>query len=211
VISARFALPTACLLAIALVPTTIHTYRADVLDDGLTATAVPEVLDGMPSTPTDRKAAWVRNILDSTDWIERTYQVAGDDVELFVGRSYDAKRLYHHPELALLRGTETEPAGVERLPARMDVPLHVLRTARDGRRGVAVYVLIYDGRLIENPVLFQLRTSAELLVSRRRPMTLLLASDLSGRREDLASAPATRVVLAALDAFSSQQPAAAGP
>jgi hypothetical protein len=146
----------------------------------------------------------VRNNLDSEDWIERTYTAGGQDVRLFVGRSYDAKRLYHHPELALLRGTETEPAGVTRLEGRPELPLHVIKTSHEGRRGVAVYALLYQRRFVENPVLFQLRTSAELLVSGRRPMTLFMASDLAGKADRLDAAPATRVLLAAVDAFTAQ-------
>jgi hypothetical protein len=203
-ISARYATPTAIVLALALVPTGIHTYRGDEANDGWTARAIPAVLEGMSSTQTGRKPAWVKNNLASDDWIERLYQNNGEAVFLFVGRSYDSKRLYHHPELALLRGTETKPAGVMHTMARPDIPLHVLETQKNGQRGTALYALLYDGRFIDAPVLFQLRTSVELLVSRRKPMTLFLASDLSGRVSDVDHAAATRVLLAAIEAFQSQ-------
>lgn len=205
-ISARYAAATAVLLAMALVPTVLHTYRGAVAPDGLTTAAIDPVLQGMPSTATARKAAWVKNTLESDDWIERIYRVDGQEATLFVGRSYDAKRLYHHPELALLRGIETEPAGVARTTARPNVPLHLLRTARDGREGIGAYALLYDGRFIENPIAFQLRTSAALLVSAPRPMTLFLASDLSGDLSTLDDAPATRLLLAAIRSFESQRP-----
>lgn len=203
-ISPRYAAAIAILLAIALVPTTIHTYLGTVVADTLQASAVPAVLDGMPSAATERKPAWVWNNLQSRDWIERTYRVEGKEVLLFVGRSYDPKRLYHHPELALLRGTETEPAGVAHVKERPDVPLHTLRTMRDGRRGIGVYALLYDGRFIQDPVAFQLRTSVELLVTGRKAMTLFLASDLSGDRGHVAEAPSTKILLAAIAAFEAQ-------
>jgi hypothetical protein len=203
-ISARYAVPIALLLALALVPTGIHTYWGSVATDGLTTGTIPAVLLGMKSTATARKAAWVKNNLDSDDWIERVYRGQGQDVILFAGRSYDAKRLYHHPELALMRGTETAPAGVTRATARPDVPLHMLTTAKDNRKGVAVYALLYDRRFIESPIAFQLKTSAELLVTGRRPMTLFLASDLSGDPSRIDEAPATRVLLAAIASFESQ-------
>lgn len=203
-ISARYAAATAVLLALALIPTGIHTYWGAVAKDGRTTGAIPAVLLGMESRATARKAAWVKNNLDSDDWVERVYRSGGQDVILFVGRSYDAKRLYHHPELALLRGTETAPFGVTHATERPDVPLHVLTTAKDDRKGVAVYALLYDRRFVESPVAFQLRTSAELLVTGRKPMTLFLASDLFGDPAKIDAAPATHVLLAAIASFESQ-------
>jgi hypothetical protein len=200
-ISPRYAAPVAAILALALVPTVIHSYRGARLDDGLRAASVADTLDGMTSSPTARKAGWVRNNFATDDWIERTYSVHGTDVSLFVARSYDPKRLYHHPELALLRGTQTTPGQVVWTEARPDIPLHVLATARDGRQGVGVYALMYDGRFIDNPLLFQVRTSVELLVSGRRPMTLFMSSALEGRAADIENAPATRVLLAAIHDF----------
>jgi hypothetical protein len=209
-ISSRHAPWVAVLLAVALVPTAIHSYWGATAADALKASAIPAMLDGMPSVPTERRAAWVKNTLGSEDWIERTYRVDGAEVLVFVGRSYDAKRLYHHPELALLRGTETGPAGVARAPARPDVPLHLLTTKRDGAQGLAAYALLYDGRFVEDPIAFQLRTSAELLVGGRKPMTLFLASDLRGDVTQPEKAPATRVLLGAIRAFETQATAAAG-
>lgn len=210
-ISSRYAGVVALLLMLALVPTAIHSYWGVTATDGLTTRAIESALAGAPSTPTARKPAWVLNNLDSVDWTERVYKVNGEDVTLFAGRSYDAKRLYHHPELALMRGTETAAAGVMRTSARPDVPLHVLRTARDGRSGVAVYALLYEGRFVDNPIAFQVRAAAELLVSGRKPMTLFLASDLSGNPSQIDQAPATRTLLAAIASFEAQAPASPAP
>jgi hypothetical protein len=205
-ISPRYAAPVAALLALALVPTVIHSYRGAAVVDGLRAEAIPARLGDMGSSPINRRPGWVKDNFDTDDWIERTYKVDQRDVRLFVGRSYDAKRLYHHPELALLRGTQTTPGPVAYATARPDVPLHTIETSRDGRTGVAVYALLYDGSYINNPILFQLKTSAALLVSGRRPLTLFMASDLSGDPDRLDEAPATRVLLAAIEAFERQQP-----
>jgi hypothetical protein len=202
--STRYAIPTAVLLALALIPTTIHSYVGARATDTLTARDIPAVLQDMPSKPTARKAAWVQDTFESDDWVERIYDAGGDDVRLFAGRSYDAKRLYHHPELALLRGTETAPAGVTRASARPEIPLHLITTAREGRKGIAVYALLYDGSFVEDPVYFQLRTSAALLMSAPMPMTLFFASDLSGSASNVDEAPATRVLLAAISAFQAQ-------
>lgn len=200
-ISPRYAAPVAALLALALVPTVIHSYRGVRLDDGLRASAIAETLDGMPSTPTGRRPGWVLNTFDTEDWIERTYSVGGLETRLFVARSYDPKRLYHHPELALLRGSQTTPAGVRTSRARPDVPLHVIATERGGRQGVSVYALQYDGAYIEDPVAFQLRTSVALLVSGRKPLTLFMASAAEGSPAAVDDAPATRLLLAAIADF----------
>ncbi len=210
-IAPRYAVPVALALSLALLPTVIHSYRGMTLPDGRSAAAIPGTLGEWPSSPTTRRPAWVAEVFDSTDWVERVYRVGSDEVKLFVGRSYDAKRLYHHPELALLRGTETHGAGIAYAAARPDVPLHVLTAKRQDQEGVAVYALLSDGRFVGNPIAFQLRTSTELLFSGRRPLTLFMASDLAGRVDQLDAAPATRVLLAAIGAFEGQRPADALP
>jgi hypothetical protein len=208
-ISSRYAISAAVLLALALVPTVVHSYRQTRLDDSLRAAGIAVHLDGMPSSPTERRNEWVSRNFATGDWIERIYKTGPADVSLFVARSYDAKRLYHHPELALLRGIQTTPAGVVRASARPDIPLHVLETEKSGRRGIAVYALLYNGRFLDNPLLFQLRTSLELLVSGRKPLTLFMASALQGSRQRIDSAPATRVLLEAVRDFERQKPAPA--
>jgi hypothetical protein len=203
-ISPRFAAPVAVALAIALVPTVIHSYRGARLDDGLRAAGLSEALDGMPSVATTRKAAWVLNTFDTEDWIERTYKVNGVEATLFVARSYDPKRLYHHPELALLRGMQTTPAGLTRVDRRADVPLHMVDIERNSQKGVAVYALRYEDRYIDDPLVFQLRTAIELLVSRRKPLTLFMASAFAGSSDAIDEAPATRLLLSAIAEFERQ-------
>jgi hypothetical protein len=203
-ISPRYAAPVVALLALALVPTVIHSYRGVRVDDGLEAAAIAGTLQGMSSSPTARRAGWVRSNFDTDDWIERTYKENRIDVTLFVARSYDPKRLYHHPELAILRGTQTTPAGISRTTARPDIPIHVLGTEQNGRHGIAVYALLYDDRFIDNPILFQLRTSLQLLVSGRRPLTLFMTSAFAGNRDKVEESPATRLLLAAIEDFERQ-------
>jgi hypothetical protein len=183
-----------------------------VANDGLTTKAISPVLDGMTSTDSGRRANWPPTIMGTDDWIERVYHAGADgDVIIFVGRSYDPKRLYHHPELALLRGTETTPAGVGHTKARPDIPLHLLRTEKGGRSGIGVFALLYDGRFIENPVWFQIRTAAENVIAQRKPMTLFFASDLSGKLTNLDAAAATRVLVEAVRSFERQHSAGGQP
>jgi hypothetical protein len=201
VISSRFAPALTLLLCLALIPTVIHSYRGMVIDDGLTLTAVPETLEGMPSVPTERRARWVDTNFAAKDWFERTYTVGNEQVGLFAARSYDPKRLYHHPEIALLKSGGPRPAGRSTLPGRPDVPVHLLTISRGARKGIIAYALLYEGSYIEKPILFQLRTSADLLVSGRKPTTLFLAHDFAGSPDRLAEAPAIAVLGAAIRAF----------
>ncbi len=189
------------ILAIALVPTVIHSYLGAKTDDGRITSAIGATLAGLTSKPTERRGAWVKDIYDSEDWIERRYLGPnGEDVLLFVARSYDLKRLYHHPELGVLRGNDfTRPQ-----PAKLaGAPVHVLQSQSGS--GVALYGLLYERRFIENPISFQLKSSWWLLFSPRKPMTLFLAYD----RHSQSTAPldrsaAARVLTAAIKSFLSQ-------
>ena len=205
-ISSRFAPPTALALALALVPTVIHGYRGVRIHDGLTVAAIPAELGGIPSTPTNRKPGWAKDVFDSDDWIERTYQVPNSPVRLFAARSFDPKRLYHHPELAVVRGQEFDAAGTISLPGRPGVPVHLLKTTRNGQRGTVAYALLYKGEFVRSPIRFQLRTSAGLLVSGRRAMTLFLASDLAGKPDRPEDAPSVKLLDAAIRSFEAQAP-----
>ena len=199
-ISSRYAPAVCVLVALALVPTIIHSYTHTVAKDGLTTAAIPLSLNGAPSSPTEHDAAWGQRRFDSFDWTERRYRLDDGDVLLTVLRSYDLKKLYHHPELDVAYGAGYLRYGVERLNDRKDLPLHVLSDLN--RDSTAVYALHYDGGFVEDPITFQVRTAGELLFSPRQAMTLLFARDLrSTQGKALAQYPSTRVLLSAIDSF----------
>lgn len=205
-ISARYAPAICLLLACALVPTVIHTYGGDAPGDGLRTDAIPASLLGYSSRPSGRNENWGRNRFDSHDWFERNYTSGTDEVRLTVVRSYDYKALYHHPELAVAYGprfgSSFDEHEVVRFDARPEIPVHVLHPA-PGARAMAFYVMHHDGAFVENPLWFQLRTAGALLFSRRKPMTLFFAHDLSvpasASIDDLAG---VRLLFAAIDAFA---------
>ena len=199
-ISTRYAPAVCALIALALVPTIIHSYTHTVAKDGLVTAAIPLSLNGAPSSPTEHDAAWGQRRFDSFDWTERRYRLADGDVLLTVLRSYDLKKLYHHPELDIAYGTGYLHYDVERLDTKRDLPLHVLRDS-DGT-STAVYVLHYGEGFVENPIAFQVRAAGQLLFSPRQAMTLLFARDLQSTKDKpLARYPSTRVLLSAIDAF----------
>jgi hypothetical protein len=206
----RLAVPTAVLIGLALVPTLLHSYVDLRTDDGFTATAVDGQLAGLRSRPTDRRAGWAKKTLDSDDWSERRYEKPdGGNVTLFVSRSYDLKRLYHHPELAVAYGHDMRDNGIRRLAVMAEVPVHVLRANDDQGAGLALYALLYDGQFVDNPYTFQIRAAGELLFSPRRAMTLFFAHDETApAHASVDDAVAARVLTAAIRSFQSQTPSA---
>ena len=205
-ISTRFLAPISLLLAVAAIPTVIHSYRDSNVHDGRTARAIPLTLAGEAGVPTKRRPGWAEDRFSATDWTERRYGTP--EVKLFVGRSFDPKRLYHHPELAVDYGPSYRDGGIVRLSARPDVPFHTLISSGDNRGRVAIYALHADHGYIEDPIRFQLRSAFQMLFSGRTPMTLFFAAqDLPPERPVETSRAAT-LLLAAIAAFEAQRPSA---
>ena len=206
-ISTRYAPAVIALLVAALVPTVIHSYVDRPHEDGLSTKAIPLMLAGEIGAPSGRDAQWGQRRLDAHDWFERRYGGA-IDARLFVGRSYDAKQLYHHPEIEIAYGSSFGPRRIERFSARPEMPVHVLDGIDANARAVAIYVLLYDGHFVENPVTFQLRTSLELLFSRRKPMTIFFVRQQRATPETaIDGLLAQRLLFEAIDAFQRQEPA----
>jgi len=174
-ISTRYAIPVIILLALALIPTTIHSYIGATVNDGKSVQNIPLTLSNFTSTPAKRNAQWGEDIFGSTDWFERNYQDnQHTNVRLFVARAYDHKRLYHHPELALSYAQNLGKKEILQLPGHPEIPVHVLSKEDHSMR--VAYVLLYDGQFIKNPITHQISTSLNLLVNARKPMTLFYAS-----------------------------------
>ena len=199
--SSRYAPAVLAALIVALVPTIIHSYVRLVVTDGRATAAIPATLLTYSSSPTKRPVNWGASHFDSQDWFEREYVANGDKVVLTVVRSYDLKALYHHPELAVAyHDAKFDRATTETAADRPDVPVHVLTDREAGP--VALYVLLYDGRFIADPIRFQLRTAGELLFTGRKPMTLFFVRD-DAPPEGVTplELPAKRLLFEAIDQF----------
>ena len=205
-LSRRFALPIAILLGLVLVPTITHSYLGATVDDGKVTEAVDSTLAGLTSRSTDRNAGWVKRTFDSDDWIERRYTGPnGSSVLLFVARSYDLKRLYHHPELAVLYGNDFDDGGIANLPNHPEVWVRQLKRRAGAGERPAAYALLYDGEFVDNPIALQLRTSFELMVQPRKPMTLFMVLDEHARSgAPFESSQAAAVLGDAITSFFSQ-------
>ena len=207
-ITARYISSACVLVALALVPTIIHSYAGLVVEDGRSTSSIPMSLAGFTATPSTRDAGWGKRRFDSDDWIERQYLSGRDDVLLTVLRSYDLKRLYHHPELDIAYGTGYLSEDVVELTAAPGVPVRLLRTSAE-TNGTAMYALHYDDAFVENPLWFQVRVAGELLFSGRRAMTLFFARDgRSQQGTDINTYASARVLAAAIREFT--QPSSQG-
>ncbi|SHE23220.1 exosortase-associated EpsI family protein [methanotrophic endosymbiont of Bathymodiolus puteoserpentis (Logatchev)] len=174
-ISTRYVIPVIILLALALIPTIIHSYIGATDHDGKSVQNIPFTLNNFTSTPAKRNAQWGEDMFGSTDWFERNYQNRQHtNIRLFVARAYDHKRLYHHPELALSYAQNLGKKEILQLPKHPEIPVHVFNKEDHSMR--VAYVLLYDGQFIQNPIAHQISTSLNLLVNARKPMTIFYAS-----------------------------------
>lgn len=209
-IATRYVGAVAGLLALALVPTVVHSYLGLRVDDGRRTEVIPSTLADAREAPLDRPSTWTKPQFRSTDAFERLYMDgAGRSARLVVIRSYDIKTVYHHPENAVAYGMGYESAEVVRLPALPAVPIHVLRKEFPDP-AVALYALHYDQGFIEDPYAFQVRLAWTQVFRVRKPATLLFAR---GEGRDLdpldASLPA-KVLVAAINAFVAPSPVLTG-
>lgn len=204
-ISARYALPVSLVLMLALIPTVIHSYLGLETDDGLSAKKIKFELGNFNSEPTNRQPGWGEETFGSVDWIERAYtDEQGKTLRLFVGRSYDHKRLYHHPELALSYAKDLRSEGQIHLSGQPEIPVNLLHN--DMRPNMAAFVLLYDGKFIDNPISHQIRDSLKQLISARKPMTLFyIADDNAPKNTTFLQSPAASLLNKAIKDFMAQQ------
>ncbi len=193
----------ACLvIAVALVPTVIHSYMGVVVKDGLQTGSIPTTLEGYSSVPSGNDPGWGRRRFGSDDWFQRTYVSGPNEVQLTVLRSYDLKLLYHHPENDVARGAGLFVHEVITLQGLESVPVHLLRTEGEGQ-GSAMYALHYNDGFVSDPLWFQVSLAGELLFSGRRPMTLLFARDMRGAKGRTPDTyPSAQVLKAAVEKFT---------
>ena len=191
--SSRYAPVVTILLALALIPTVRNTYVDAHVTDGRLLQSIPMSLAGRYGNATERGTSWAKTSLEAEDAIERRY---GSDVTLFAARSFDAKQLYHHPELAVAYGRSYSVSGVRPAATRPQIPVHWLT----GKDVWAVYVLSYGDDYVSDPVRFELRRAFISLVTPRQPMTLFFAH---GRGQ--APADADALLLEAIDSFHTQR------
>ncbi len=199
----RYSTAVIILLIVALVPTIIHSYMDAKTNDGKSVKSIPATLQNYSSKPSKRNSQWGHDIFKSNNWFERDYYDMYDSkVRLFVARSYDHKRLYHHPELALSYGQSFNKKKVITLPEQPNIPINIL-ISEDQSKLIA-YTLLYDDKIIKNPITHQLRDSIRLLVSAKKPMTLFYTSQLISNSSVIERSSAVSLLVSAILNFRSQ-------
>ncbi|WP_394754011.1 hypothetical protein [Crenothrix sp.] len=205
-IASRYATPVAVLLSLALIPTVIHSYLKLAVDNSASTKAIRADLGEFISVPTRRNLNWGTHTFGCTDWFERTYKdKQGNTARLFVGRAYDHKRLYHHPELALSYAGDLRANGKILLSASQSVPLNLLH--HNTRSNIAAYALFFNGQFIDDPVAHQIKNSMSLLVSPEKPMTLFYISEDNLENQTVFEKTlSAKVLKEAIKSFLAQQP-----
>jgi hypothetical protein len=205
-IATRYTLPVAVLLSIALVPTIIHSYLNLSIDNSSPAKSISAMFSDLTSTPTRKNPGWGEETFGCTDWFERTYKdKQGNEVRLFVGRGYDHKRLYHHPELALSHAVDLRSTGLIKLLGEHVIPVNVLHHTTQSK--IAGYALFYDGHFIDDPIAHQVKNSLSLLVNAKKPMTLFYVSeDNIDNQTNFEKTLSAKVLTAAIKNYLVEQP-----
>ena len=197
-LSPRYAWTVAAVLLVAAVPTVLNVYRRP-------APLAPGVLEEKLSdrlgefSPGRRKAESIEELFGVRDFATRQY----GEIELFAARSYDGKRLFHFPELALAYGhaaTATRDEGGE-------LPVRVIEFAEARNVRVAAYALLYGQRRVAQPIRFYLSILPELFVGRREPMTLVyVQGDAPPGGEKALEAQLRDLLARAVDALDATEP-----
>jgi exosortase len=176
-ISDRFALATAALCALALVPVVLHSYLHVRRDDCANPRAlVPEMPVGSVSS---EREAEIRRGFDAHQWREGRLPPVGDAPEFrfAVIRSYDPKALYYRGTRRLWQDVEPGGDRLEWLESE-GVKLPIVRSRLGGEGGhsaataVIESLLVYEGKPVENGWLAQLRAAPRQAFGGSRPMTL---------------------------------------
>ena len=205
-ISSRYVMPVILLLTVALIPTAIHSYLGSKYDDGRSVQTIPTTLAGFSSEPYLRhNDSWAKSLYGSEDWIERIYKNDnGEKIRLFAARSYDYKKLYHHPELGLSHGSNLEEEGIVMLQGDPEIPVFVLRN--NSGRGIVAYALLHDGKFVKDPVLHQISGAFAQLFSPMEAMTLFYVSDtISPAAEKFIRTPSASLLAAAIQSFKANE------
>ncbi|PKM12350.1 MAG: hypothetical protein CVV13_05515 [Gammaproteobacteria bacterium HGW-Gammaproteobacteria-3] len=170
-ITFRYAPLVTLVLILALIPTVIHSYLGLVAADGRQVKNIPTELVGAHARATQRSSNWGEDTFNCFDWFERIYHdPQGNAARLFVGRSYDHKSLYHHPELTLSYGNDFNLKQRVLLAGSPEIPLKLL--SHKAKPGIAAYALLSEDQFIDDPIRHQIKSSLKALIKPRQALTL---------------------------------------
>jgi hypothetical protein len=143
----------------------------------------PPPCQSFPRPTEGLRARQMLEMFQGEQWCEGNIE---GGLSFSVIRSYDPKKLYHHPEVALMRNAAPNRRTVEWVSDGSGMlPIH--RAFYDtGDEGILVaYLLVYHARPVDNPYLAQLESFPIELLKGRSPMTLFFIS-AQGQHDRLA-------------------------
>ncbi|MHC4952879.1 MAG: hypothetical protein ACYTGZ_03250 [Planctomycetota bacterium] len=201
-ISARYAWPLAVLLLVALVPTVRNVYRTpEPHAPGTLAAEMPANLEGCGKVePGKHTESWVQEIFGTADFVSRSYESKkiGGSLSLFAARSYDGKRLFHFPELALTYGRPATGRSIEEIDTEHGtLPVHVIEFKETNGSHQAVYALLYGSTGVRGPIRFMLGRVPELFAGHKEAMTLVYVQGSADSTKKSALASELRTLIAA--------------
>ena len=198
-IATRHTWLVAALLLLALVPTYLNVYRQPpALEPGALDAAIPADLEGYRgAAPGRHEAGWVAAHFAAPDFVERKYRVGAQEIEIFAARTYDGKKLFHFPELALTYGRSVTAERQEELDVDgRTVPVRVLEFRKPHAVHRSVSALFYGTRPVRDPMPFLFRTLPALFLGQREPMTLVYVQGEAHPDEEAALAQELEELLA---------------
>jgi len=171
-LSPRYATALCVLLGLAIVPVTLHSYLGLRTDECEHASALTS---GSGQAPPKNRVSG--DALQYREGFIRSDGLA-PTLRYVIVRSYDARRLYYRPEYSFAIDTPTDHT-IEWIDVDGEkVPTHIPQYADSfttQMKPVIAYLLVYDGKPLENPYLAQLMAAPRQMLTGRLPMTLFLA------------------------------------
>jgi hypothetical protein len=183
-IRTRHAWIAAALLVAAAIPTVRNVYLRPA---DPAAGALDKELGGALGAfvPGKCDADTILDHFGARDFVSREYGA----IDFFAARTYDGKKLFHFPELALSYGRAAT--------AVRDVEgARVIEFATEEGTHVAAYALLYGRRRVAEPIRFYLSILPEIFVGGKEPMTLVYVQGDARKGEEKALEKDLRTLLA---------------
>ena len=179
-LSQRYIKPLCALLALAALPIVVHVYlapRVEALNHDDCAN--PAILGITTPTTTEEheRDRWMRGSFGAIQWRESEIRRGRVLLSLTTIRSYNAKELYYRAERSILKNrvpVRQELVDIESEDGASGLPVRrIYYKANMGPGGIlASYLLIYEGRPVENPYRAQLLAAPRQIFTGRVPMPL---------------------------------------
>jgi hypothetical protein len=174
-LSDRYSSHVMALLLLSLCPVVIHSYGGlsadDCQIDRLLAQAGPR-MDG------SGRHAWMIQHFSADKSQEGSLALGSGSgiLKTAIIVSHDPKKLYHHPEKRLVRGSANR-RGTEWIEADGEqIPIHLIYYDGSSPALFAAYLLVYDSHPVANPYLAPFAAFGTQLVRGRLPMTIFFVS-----------------------------------